>query len=162
MEELQQQLQEQDLRIDRIAGVSGSGGTQAGLLVGSYGLGMNIPIEGLHNDLPDDFRDTVRKLTDDTLAFLGIETQMTIPDEAVILHEAGAYAYGTITDQEREAIRLMARTEGIILDPIYTGRGFGELLKRIRAGVYSPKEHILFWHTGGTSGLFARAEDMRH
>jgi D-cysteine desulfhydrase len=67
--------------------------------------------------------------------------------------------YGVVGDLEREAIRLMARTEGIILDPVYTGRAFGALLDLIRRGRFAREEKVLFWHTGGAPALFAYARE---
>jgi D-cysteine desulfhydrase len=61
---------------------------------------------------------------------------------------------------EREAIRLLAQTEGILVDPVYTGRALAGLIQRIRANQYDREETILFWHTGGTTGLFARAHEL--
>jgi D-cysteine desulfhydrase len=63
--------------------------------------------------------------------------------------------YGVLTDLEREAIRVFARSEGILLDPVYTGRSAGGLLDLIRRGVFPSDARILFWHTGGQPALFA-------
>ncbi|CRI67063.1 hypothetical protein THIOKS13370001 [Thiocapsa sp. KS1] len=68
--------------------------------------------------------------------------------------------YGVLTDLEREAIRIFARTEGILLDPVYTGRAAGGLLDLIRGGFFPSDARILFWHTGGQPALFA--EPYRH
>ena len=61
---------------------------------------------------------------------------------------------------EREAIELFASTEGILLDPVYTGRAAGGMIDRIRNGEFGLEERILFWHTGGTPALFAYAEEL--
>jgi D-cysteine desulfhydrase len=68
--------------------------------------------------------------------------------------------YGVVGDLEREAIRLMARNEGIVLDPVYAGRAFGALVDLIRKGVFKKDETVLFWHTGGAPALFAYAKDV--
>ena len=68
--------------------------------------------------------------------------------------------YGIVSNLEREAIRLMARCEGIILDPVYTGRAFGALVDLIRKGVFKRGETVLFWHTGGAPALFAYAKEL--
>jgi len=65
-----------------------------------------------------------------------------------------------VGELEREAIRTMARAEGILLDPVYTGRAFGGLLDLIRRGVFAPGERVLFWHTGGTAGLFGCGDEL--
>ena len=86
---------------------------------------------------------------------------LSFSEDDYILHESyGVSGYGIITDAEREAIRLLARTEGIICDPVYTGRALVGLIDLVRRGVYGQDETVLFWHTGGVAGLFPRAEEM--
>jgi D-cysteine desulfhydrase len=65
-----------------------------------------------------------------------------------------------VSDLERDAIRLLARSEGIVLDPVYAGRAFGALMDLIRKGVFNKSETVLFWHTGGTPALFAYANEF--
>ena len=65
-----------------------------------------------------------------------------------------------VGDLEREAIRLMARFEGIVLDPVYAGRAFGAFVDLIRKGVFKRDETVLFWHTGGAPALFAYANEL--
>jgi D-cysteine desulfhydrase family pyridoxal phosphate-dependent enzyme len=159
MEELVSQLIELEEELDRIIVTSGSGGTHAGILVGVKALSLNAKVEGMSNMAIDDLEGTVRKLSMETANFLGLELEFG--DEDFIFHDAcGKHGYGVITDSEREGIRLLARTEGIILDPIYTGRAFAQMIALIREGVYSQDETILFWHTGGVSGLFPRAGEL--
>ena len=101
----------------------------------------------------------IKALAAETAAFLGLDLQFTKAD--FILHASyGQPGYGVITPAEREAIRLLARTEGIITDPVYTGRTLAGLIDLIRRGVYTERETILYWHTGGVAGLFARAGEM--
>jgi 1-aminocyclopropane-1-carboxylate deaminase/D-cysteine desulfhydrase-like pyridoxal-dependent ACC family enzyme len=63
--------------------------------------------------------------------------------------------YGVMDQPEREAIRLFARFEGLLLDPVYTGRAAAGMIDLIRHGFFSPSDSVLFWHTGGTPALFA-------
>jgi 1-aminocyclopropane-1-carboxylate deaminase/D-cysteine desulfhydrase-like pyridoxal-dependent ACC family enzyme len=63
--------------------------------------------------------------------------------------------YGVVSETEREAIRLFARHEGILLDPVYTGRAAGGMIDLIRQGFFAPDDTVLFWHTGGLPALFA-------
>ena len=75
----------------------------------------------------------------------------------------GAYAgdaYGTLTDASREAVVLAARTEALILDPVYTGKAFGAMLQHIREGHWKPGQTVVFVHTGGTPALFAYADEL--
>jgi D-cysteine desulfhydrase len=159
VEELAEQLTERSERVERIVFASGSAGTQAGLLVGVKALGLGARVEGINVDKEGDLIDKVRTLAAATAAHLGLEIRFAEQD--FILHDVyGRPGYGVITDAEREAIRLLARAEGIICDPVYTGRALAGLIDLVRQGVFSPDETILFWHTGGAAGLFPRAPEM--
>jgi len=68
--------------------------------------------------------------------------------------------YGVVSDLERDAIRLFAQQEGLLLDPVYTGRAAGGLIDLIRNGEIGSEERVLFWHTGGTPALFAYVEEF--
>ena len=157
-EELHEQLKVANQSLDRIVLVSGSGGTHAGVLVGVKALGITTVVEGLNNSPPDDITPRVRELTHETAALLDLSLEFREVD--FIVHEAGTYPYATITAREREGLSLLAKTEGIILDPVYTARAFGMLIERLRSGLYASDETLLFWHTGGIAGLFARAGDV--
>jgi len=159
VEELAEQLAERDEHVERIVFASGSAGTQAGLLVGVKALGLGARVEGVNVDKEGDLIDKVRTLAAATATHLGLE--MRFAEQDFILHDAyGRPGYGVITDAEREAIRLLARTEGIICDPVYTGRALAGLIDLVRHGAFSPDETILFWHTGGAAGLFPRATEL--
>jgi D-cysteine desulfhydrase len=99
------------------------------------------------------------RLAQATADYTGLNQEMTTADCALNGDYAGA-GYGVVGDLEREAIRVMARQEGILLDPVYTGRAFGGLLDLIRRQVIGRDETVLFWHTGGAPALFAYAEDL--
>jgi len=160
VEELAQQLTEQNTNIDRIIFASGSAGTQAGIVVGVKALGLRVRVEGIFDDAnATEGLEKIKSLTADTAEFLKLDLDFT--DEDFILHGSSSqHGYGIITEAEREAIRLLARTEGIVTDPVYTGRALAGLLDMIRRGIYDSTETILFWHTGGVAGLFARATEM--
>ena len=87
--------------------------------------------------------------------YIGLDSRFDWPDIKIVYGYLGE-GYGVVGDLEREAIRLMARTEGIILDPVYAGRAFGALVDLIRKNVFRRDERVLFWHTGGLPTLFAR------
>jgi len=159
VEELAVQLAERGEQVDRIVFASGSAGTHAGLLVGVKALGLDARVEGINDDKVDGLLAKIQRLARATAVHLGLD--LSFFEEDFILHDAyGAPGYGVITDAEREAIRLLARTEGIIVDPVYTGRALAGLIDLVRQGVYGPDETVLFWHTGGTAGLFARAAEL--
>jgi len=145
--------------VDRVVFASGSAGTHAGILVGVKALGLDVRVEGIAVETGTDLYDQIVTLAPDTAAHLGLEIDLAGSD--VILHDAyGMPGYGMITDVERQAIRLLARTEGVVVDPVYTGRALAGLIDRIRQGTYGSNETVLFWHTGGVAGLFARAEEL--
>jgi D-cysteine desulfhydrase family pyridoxal phosphate-dependent enzyme len=159
VEELAGQLAERGEQVDRIVFASGSAGTHAGLLVGVKALDLDARVEGINDDKVVGLLAKIQGLARATAVHLGLDLSFSEGD--FILHDAyGAPGYGVITDAEREAIRLLARTEGIIVDPVYTGRALAGLIDLVRQGVYGPDETVLFWHTGGTAGLFARAAEL--
>lgn len=159
IEELAAQLNQQKQHINRIVFLSGSGGTHAGLLAGVKAFDLDIILEGITNFAISDLRNKVLRLAHETAEHIGSPKTFT-NDEVIVLESAGTHAYGVITDAERGAMRLIGRTEGIITDPVYTGRALAGLIKRIREGAYRTDEVILFWHTGGTAGLFPRSRDV--
>jgi 1-aminocyclopropane-1-carboxylate deaminase/D-cysteine desulfhydrase-like pyridoxal-dependent ACC family enzyme len=77
-----------------------------------------------------------------------------------LLYDYLGGGYGVVSDLEREAIRLLASREGIVLDPVYTGRSMGALIDLIRKKTFRPEETVLFWHIGGAPALFAYAKDL--
>jgi 1-aminocyclopropane-1-carboxylate deaminase/D-cysteine desulfhydrase-like pyridoxal-dependent ACC family enzyme len=101
----------------------------------------------------------IQDLTRETAALLKLPLQFQ-PSDFCLRYARVEHAYGVITDAERQAMRLLARTEGIIADPIYTARGLAELFERVREGAYRDDETVVFWHTGGVAGMFGRAADV--
>jgi L-cysteate sulfo-lyase len=144
---------------DTIVVASSSGGTQAGLALGVAATGLPSHVLGISVDKPADaLRPHVADLANRTAERLGIGVRFTPTDIDVDDNYVGG-GYAVVGPAEREAISLVARTEGLLLDPVYTGRAFAGLIGRIRRGLHRPGESILFWHTGGTAALPAfRAE----
>ncbi len=160
VEELAEQLDTRNITVDRIVFASGSAGTHAGILLGVRALGLKARAEGVCDGAnADEVLEKVKILTSKTIELLGLDIQLT--DEDYVLHgNLGQSGYGVITEAEREAIHLLARTEGIIVDPVYTGRALAGLIDLVRQGVFGQDETVLFWHTGGVAGLFPRAAEM--
>lgn len=159
VEELAEQLAARGERADRIVFASGSAGTHAGVLVGAKALDLGARVEGIADDKNGGLWEKVKTLASATAARLSLN--LSFSEEDVILHDAyGAPGYGVITDAEREAIRLLACTEGIIADPVYTGRALAGLIDLVRQRAFGPQETVLFWHTGGVAGLFPRAAEL--
>ena len=94
------------------------------------------------------------KLASDSSEKIGTRIDFS-PDEVNVNADYCAAGYGVLTDTEREAVRLFAKTEGLLLDPVYTGRAAGGMLDLIRKDYFRKNETVLFWHTGGSTALFA-------
>lgn len=160
LEELLRQCAERGLRFDHIVLASSSGGTQAGLVVGARALRYEGRVLGISVDpRANPLRQRLADLATATADQLGLGLTFAPEDFAVNDDYLGG-GYGVVGDLEREAIRTLARAEGMLLDAVYTGRACGGLLDLIRRGIFSPDERVLFWHTGGTAGLFGYGEEM--
>jgi D-cysteine desulfhydrase len=154
-QEIQSQLFEKGLAIDRLCVASGSAGTHAGLVAGFIGCNMNIPIVGIGVSRdPDDQEPIVYDLAQKTAQRVGVKQD--IPRKAVVTF--GDYwrpKYSVPNQKMVEAVNLMAKTEGILLDPVYTGKAMAGLIDLSRKGYFKKGENVLFVHTGGSPGLYA-------
>ena len=153
--ELVAQANEQRLGIDHIVHATGSTGTQAGILAGIEGSNSRIPVLGISVRAPREKQEAnVRRLARETWELLGIRGDF--PDAAVVVNsDYVGGGYGIPTEGMIEAVQLLARHEGILLDPVYTGKGFAGLIDLIRKGYFRKGENVVFVHTGGAAGLFA-------
>ncbi|HEY58829.1 MAG TPA: D-cysteine desulfhydrase family protein [Anaerolineae bacterium] len=150
-----EELLAQGVRPDFIVLASSSGGTQAGLVAGARLLGYTGRILGISVDEPAAvLRQRVADLASEVCTLLGTPQPITA-DEVWVEDTYAAPGYGVLTAHEAEAIHTFAHLEGLLLDPVYTGRAAGGLLDLARRGVFPPGSTVLFWHTGGTPGLFA-------
>jgi D-cysteine desulfhydrase len=107
----------------------------------------------------EDLQAKVAALANETAAHLELGLRFA-PDEIAVNADYLGAGYAVLGDPEREAIRLAAETEGLLLDPVYTGRAFAGLIDLIRRGAIRRDETVLFWHTGGTPALFAYADEL--
>lgn len=155
-----EEMVEQEFEPDRIVFATSSGGTQAGLLAGAKMADLSTAVYGISVDKPTiDLQPTVSKLTNQVLALYA--SDILVEDEEVIIDDGyRGEGYAVIGEPEREAIHLFARYEGLILDPVYTGRAAAGLIDLIRERHIHDNEQILFWHTGGTPALFAYADEL--
>jgi len=154
MEELLAQCKERDLHFDHIVLPSSSGGTQAGLMVGARALGFEGRILGISIDL---LTGALQRLLADLATATAEHLELGFvfaPEDFAVNDDYLGGGYGVVSDLERGAVRAMARAEGVLLDPVYTGRACGGLLDLIHRGAFGEGERVLFWHTGGTTGLF--------
>ena len=150
-----QELLEQDVRPDWIVFASSSGGTHAGLATGKRLLGYDGQVLGISIDEPHDVLcQRVADLATRTADLLGEPATFTQEDILANTDYLGQ-GYGIPGELEREAISLFARHEGLLLDPVYTGRAAGGMIDLIRHRFFPPGSTVLFWHTGGAPALFA-------
>ncbi|MCB9421978.1 MAG: D-cysteine desulfhydrase family protein [Ardenticatenaceae bacterium] len=160
MEELTEQLQEQRLNVDFIVFASSSGGTQAGIVLGAEIYDFKGQILGISVDHPAEVVQTqVAALATATAAHLGLG-QLAIAHRVDVNDDYLGGGYAIVGETEREAIQMVGQLEGILLDPVYTGRAMGGLIDLIRWGAFTRGQSVLFWHTGGTAALPAFADKL--
>jgi len=152
-DELEEQLKEG--MPDWIVFASSSGGTQAGLWLGSLVSGSTTRILGISVDEDEEsLRSNVLRIAAALIdqGQLGLD----IKEEPVLVNDGyTGDGYGVMNSKDREAIHLFAKHEGILLDPVYTGRAGAGLIDLIKRGFFKENQRVLFWHTGGTPALFA-------
>jgi D-cysteine desulfhydrase len=159
-DELWNQMMALRLHFDRIVFASSSGGTQAGLVVGARACCFDGQVLGISVDKKSDaLCKVVGELLVPTAERLDLDLTFGADDVLVNDNYLGG-GYGVLSDAEARAIRLAAQTEGILLDPVYTGRAMAGLIDLIKRGEVGDNETVLFWHTGGIPALFAYAEDL--
>ena len=156
--EILAQLEEQALEIDELVVPSGSGHTHGGLLFGLRALGSQIPVTGIcvRRDAAAQTA-RIESRCREIAELLGVESPVG-PDDVVVIDDALAPGYGQLNTMTRSAIGLAARREGLILDPVYSGKAMAGLL--LRAEARGGEGSFLFLHTGGTPALFAYANDL--
>ena len=141
--------------LDWIVFGTSSGGTHAGLILGQRVFGFKGKILGISIDESEEWlKSHVSKLASDASEKMGERIEFTPADVMANADYCGA-GYGVLTDAEREAVKLFAKYEGVLLDPVYTGRAAAGMIDLIRKGFFKKDETVLFWHTGGQPALFA-------
>jgi len=152
--ELVEQANVTGLDIDLVVTATGSTGTQAGLVAGLDGCRSGIPVLGICVRSPKAVQeDKVFALAQRTAELLGVPG--TVERERVVANsDYVGGGYGVPTDGMIEALELVARTEGIVLDPVYSGKAMAGLIDLVRRGQFARDKNIVFMHTGGAVGLF--------
>ncbi len=146
---------DQSINADWIVFASSSGGTHAGLLLGQRVFGFGGRVLGISVDEPEEWlKKEVSQLASATSEKVGERIEFTPADVLVNADYCDA-GYGIVTEREREAIRLFANSEGLLLDPVYTGRAAAGMIDLIRKNFFKKDETVLFLHTGGLPALFA-------
>jgi len=138
-------------KIDHIICCSGSGGTHAGLVLGAKSRG--ITVTGIVVSVEEDFQNEIFRLAQETAKIAGLDVTITADD--IILKEYIGPGYAKPSEEGKAAIELMARKEGIFLDPVYTGKTFAGFLDLRKKGYFKTGENVVFVHTGGGPALFA-------
>lgn len=152
--EIVEQMNKTGEKPDYIVHASGSGGTQAGLVVGAKAVLPEVKVLGISvSDRKEDFFPEVMTIARNTIKTLELELSLQESDILIFDQYIGE-GYGVINRQVAETIRLVAEKEGIYLDPVYTGKAMAGLIDLIKKRYFSSHEKIVFIHTGGTPALF--------
>jgi len=152
--EFLQQADALGLQFSAFVHASGSGGTQAGLLSGVLLNHLQTEVLGVSVSRPREVLEpTVIKLSKLVLSLLNCSLDPT--EHVQVLDNFVGEGYGIPTPASTEALQLLARTEGLIIDPVYTAKAVAGLIHEVRAGRWPDGSNVLFWHTGGSPALFA-------
>lgn len=164
VKELKEQLIAQNLQIDYLFFASSSGGTQAGLTLGNdlYHLNMNLVPIGIDKNETEglSLEEMVLQLVNDGKLLLNIKKEYTFAD-VKINNNYNESGYGVVTKNEKDAIKELAQNEGILLDPVYTGRAFYAMMDYLKESKIPSNATILFWHTGGLPANFYYADQLK-
>lgn len=160
MRELKEQLTAASINIDFIVIASGSGGTQSGMVLGAKIYDIRSSIIGIAiSQQAEQLQTQVAALATATATHLGMGT-VSVADMVNVNDDYLGNGYAQVGEGEREAIRMMAQKEGILLDPVYTGRAMSGMIDLIRWGAFTRGQSVLFWHTGGTAAMSAFAAKL--
>lgn len=153
--ELIAQAKSKDITFDSIIMSTGSAGTQAGLVVGSKITKSNIPVLGIGVNAPKEAQEEkVFKLASDLSDFMGLPSLVSRDDVVANCDYVGD-GYGIPTPEMNKALLQLARLEGLLFDPVYSGKGLAGMIDLIGKGYFENQKNIVFIHTGGAAGLFA-------
>ncbi len=160
-EETMDQLNTMGLDIDNIVVPSGSAGTHAGMVVGFEGTNANIPVHGINVSRTKEVQEEiVFKLAEATAERVGVKEGLS-RDKVVCYGDYVGPGYSIPTDGMIEAVKLLATTEGILLDPVYSGKAMAGLVDLVRKGAFPKGSNLLFLHTGGSPALYAYQDTFR-
>jgi D-cysteine desulfhydrase family pyridoxal phosphate-dependent enzyme len=158
--ELIEQMRSGGAEPDYIIHATGSGGTQAGLAVGARAMTTGCRVLGISvSDPKGPFSDDVLEIARTTDEVLGLGLGI-LPDDITVFDEYLGEGYGVVDRAIAEVIRLVFQTEGIVLDPVYTGKAMIGLIDLIKTGFFKPTDKVVFVHTGGTPALFPNREKI--
>ena len=160
MEELVNQFREIGERIDYVVCACGTGGTQAGLILGARLLDVTAKILGVNVfAIKADASRTIAQLVNGSAELLGVDFSI-VPEEVTVFDDYIKEGYGVLNKEVTEAIKLVAETEGIFLDPVYTGKAMVALIDLIKKGYFKEDDNVVFFHTGGLPALFLYRNEL--
>ncbi|WP_310498000.1 D-cysteine desulfhydrase [Sandarakinorhabdus sp.] len=160
-QEIMAQSFDMGLAFDRIVVASGSAGTHSGLLAGLVALGAGNPVTGINVRRPRAEQEAnVLKLAQQTATFMGAASP--VADDVVALDDWVGPGYSLPSREMVAAVRMLARLEGVLLDPVYSGKAMAGLIGLAQRGEFAKGERVLFLHTGGSPSLSAFAGDLRN
>lgn len=158
--EMNEQAARSGIPLDGVVLASGSGGTQAGLVVGARAVSPKTRIVGVSvSGSRPALQKTVAAIADITAAALDLKDKFT-PEGIIVFDEYVGEGYGKLNRPAAEAIRLMAVKQGILLDPVYTGKALAGLIDLVKKEYFRKDENVVFLHTGGTPALFPYRGDL--
>ena len=158
--ELLNQANERGLVIDHLVTATGSAGTQAGLIVGLKAMNSNVPLLGIGVNVPRDEQEArVYALAERTAERIGAPG-VVARDDVIANCDYVGDGYGIPTQGMNDAVMLLARTEGLLFDPVYSGKALAGLIDLVRKGEFADAQNIVFLHTGGSAALFAYADQL--
>ena len=154
--EIEEQAKSAGVEDAWIVVATGSGGTLAGLLAGLRLIGSSLRLIGIDvASIWKSYPELVARIANDALELLGLPSSVEPADVSLIERTYVGRGYAVPTSNGTAAIRRLARSEGLLLDPTYTGKAFAGLLDLHASGHFGDEEPVIFWHTGGLPGLFA-------
>lgn len=152
-QEIIQQAYESGLHFDHIVTASGSGGTHAGLVAAMTGGNYGVPVTGISVRQPRGKQEAhITDLAQRTLQLLGVDVDVS--GAVRVFDDYVGAGYSLPTDSMLEAVKLFARSEGVLLDSVYTGKAAAGLIDLVRSGHFKADEKVLFLHTGGAPVLY--------
>ena len=164
MEEVARQIPFDGRPIDAMIFASSSGGTHAGLITGAVAFGYRGRLIGICVEKGERSSDELERgivtLARETAGLLGTPALAGSGVPVILDRRYAGEGYGVVGPREWEAINLVARLEGILLDPVYTAKAMGALIDMIAHHEFSGNECVLFWHTGGAPALFASGREL--
>jgi L-cysteate sulfo-lyase len=158
--ELVEQADTIDLSIDHLVTATGSAGTQAGLVVGLKAMRPEIPLLGIGVNVPKETQEErVYNLACETAEYIG-KPGIVAREDVIANCDYVGEGYGIPTAGMNEAVLLLARLEGLLFDPVYSGKALAGMIDLVRKGEFAHAENIVFLHTGGAAALFAYVDQL--